>query len=258
MGVRKTSRVASWWLAAIVITVGTCCSVAGAPAAMGATVTRLRAAATADAIGQIPDTAYPIPSNALFVAPTGNDTNPGTQDAPFQTVTHCHRGRTRGATIVLRAGVYRESFGTVTKKVTIQPYPHEQAWLSGSDVVTNWQPVRERLGRQRLDRTVLPHLLRRGRDRSELSVGGLARPGVLRRHAAHTGERHQSARTRHVLCRLHEPGALRRQRSDSAGTRRGDEPGAGRTVRRRRVRQHRARHRLHAVRTELEREHAHR
>ena len=42
---------------------------------------------------------------------------------------------------MLRAGVYRESFGTVTKKVTIQPYPHEQAWLSGSDVVTNWQPV---------------------------------------------------------------------------------------------------------------------
>ncbi len=87
---------------------------------------------------QIPDTAYSIPSGALFVAPTGNDANAGTMAAPFLSVAHAVSVAPSGATIVLRAGIYRETFGTVVRPVTIEPYPHEQAWLSGSDVVTGW------------------------------------------------------------------------------------------------------------------------
>jgi parallel beta-helix repeat protein len=89
----------------------------------------------------IPDTAYPIPAGALFVAPSGDDANDGSQQSPFLTVTHAITVAPSGGTIVLRAGIYREALPDVTQPVTIQPYPHEQAWLSGSDVVTGWVPV---------------------------------------------------------------------------------------------------------------------
>lgn len=36
----------------------------------------------------------------------------------------------------MRAGVYREELGTITKPVTIQPYPNEEVWLDGSDPLT--------------------------------------------------------------------------------------------------------------------------
>src|SRR5437868_3469626 len=100
----------------------------------------VRAAATGQSL-QIPDTACPIPAGALFVAPTGNDASPGTQQLPLRTVARAVAVAPSGATIVLRAGVYRETFGNVVRPVTIQPYPHEQAWLSGSDVVNTWEPA---------------------------------------------------------------------------------------------------------------------
>ncbi len=115
---------------------------AAAPAPRGSSRTGPRIG-TASPPVLIPDTNFPIPDGALFVSPTGDDTNPGTIDAPFQTVTHAISVATPGSTIVLRAGVYRESFGDVSIPITIQPYPHEQAWLSGSDVIapTDWDVV---------------------------------------------------------------------------------------------------------------------
>jgi parallel beta-helix repeat protein len=93
---------------------------------------------TGGAPTSIPDSAYPIPSGALFVAPSGNDSGAGTQDDPFATVAHAVAVVPAGGTIVLRAGVYREALGSVAKPITLQSYPHEQAWLSGSNVVTGW------------------------------------------------------------------------------------------------------------------------
>nr|WP_163569523.1 right-handed parallel beta-helix repeat-containing protein [Fodinicola feengrottensis] len=39
---------------------------------------------------------------------------------------------------MLRAGVYRESVDGLGKPFILQPYPGEQAWISGADVVTGW------------------------------------------------------------------------------------------------------------------------
>ena len=96
-----------------------------------------RASASAPAL---PDTNYAYPTNALFVSPTGSDTAAGTLAAPLQTLGAAVAKAAAGATIVLRAGTYREKLGIVSKRLTIQPYPHEQVWLKGSQVVSSWQP----------------------------------------------------------------------------------------------------------------------
>ena len=45
-----------------------------------------------------------------------------------------------GDTVVLREGTYREGTGFGGKALTLQAYPHEQAWMKGSVVVTAWTP----------------------------------------------------------------------------------------------------------------------
>jgi parallel beta-helix repeat protein len=85
------------------------------------------------------DTNYPIPPGAVFVGPSGDDAAAGTLSAPLRTVAKALARAPAGGTIVLRGGTYRETIASVTKTVTIQPYPHESAWLSGSDVVTGWE-----------------------------------------------------------------------------------------------------------------------
>lgn len=97
----------------------------------------------------IPDTNYD-PAGGIFVdATNGNDNNNGSQASPYKTLTKAITAATTGAKIVLRTGTYREgtlnSDGTtnntlrgVSKRLTIQAYPHEQAWLDGSVIVTGW------------------------------------------------------------------------------------------------------------------------
>jgi hypothetical protein len=98
-----------------------------------------------DATGRtIPDTAYVIPGDAVFMAVAGNDRNAGTKAAPVQTLNQAISLVPAGGTIVLRAGTYRDwystsgSYAIVAKAFTIQPYPHEQAWFDGSDLVDGW------------------------------------------------------------------------------------------------------------------------
>lgn len=93
--------------------------------------------------------AYPVPTGAVFVATTGNDTTgTGTQAAPYATLTKAVAAAAGGDTIVLRAGVYTDggdtqtqvgTFGLqVTKSLTIQNYPGEVVWFDGSRAATAW------------------------------------------------------------------------------------------------------------------------
>jgi parallel beta-helix repeat protein len=84
------------------------------------------------------DTNYPIPPGALFVSTSGSDTNLGTEASPLRSIQNAVKKAGSGSTIVIRQGVYRESIGYVDKKLTFQPYPHEQVWIKGSIVVTGW------------------------------------------------------------------------------------------------------------------------
>jgi parallel beta-helix repeat protein len=88
----------------------------------------------------IPDTDYAIPAGAVFMSPNGLDRNNGKQNTPVRSLARAIALAPAAGTIVLRAGVYRDgSAASITKKLTFQAYPHEQVWLDGTDVVTDWK-----------------------------------------------------------------------------------------------------------------------
>lgn len=87
---------------------------------------------------QIKDTSYPIPASAYFVAPDGNATNSGKSPGSPWSVAKALGSAPSGATIVFRGGEYRNVTGKITKKLTLQAYPHEKPWLKGSIVVQGW------------------------------------------------------------------------------------------------------------------------
>jgi len=82
---------------------------------------------------------YPVPSGAIVVSPTGDDGAPGTVSAPLATLTRAVGVANAGDTIVLRGGSYHESV-PFYKRVTIQSWPGEAAWLDGSVPVAGWNP----------------------------------------------------------------------------------------------------------------------
>jgi parallel beta-helix repeat protein len=83
---------------------------------------------------------YEVPAGAIFVAPHGDDAATGTESTPVRRLDRAVRIAPDGATIVLRAGSYTEQVHLEQgKRLTIQPYPGEAAWLDGSAVLTRWQ-----------------------------------------------------------------------------------------------------------------------
>ena len=83
----------------------------------------------------------------LHVAPTGNDTNPGTAAAAFRTIQHAAELAQPGDTITVHAGIYRERINpprggeSDTKRITYQAAPGEKVEIKGSEVVKNWVNV---------------------------------------------------------------------------------------------------------------------
>ncbi|MGO4956988.1 right-handed parallel beta-helix repeat-containing protein [Luteococcus sp. Sow4_B9] len=82
---------------------------------------------------------YPVPANAVYVAPAGSDANPGTKEAPKATVAEAVKAAPSGGTVVLRAGVYHQPEVLIQKPVTVQNHPGEAVWFDGSVPVTGWQ-----------------------------------------------------------------------------------------------------------------------
>lgn len=93
----------------------------------------------------VKDTEYPIPEDgsAYFVATNGNNNwsgklaepNAEGTDGPLAGIARAVAVAPVGSTIVLRAGTYPTNSVVLTKKLTLQPYPHEQVWLTGSLVI---------------------------------------------------------------------------------------------------------------------------
>ena len=83
-------------------------------------------------------TNYAIPTGALFVSTTGDNSNSGTELSPFRTVGAAISAAAPGDTIVLREGTYREGDHVFSKPLTFQPYPNETVWMKGSEEVTSW------------------------------------------------------------------------------------------------------------------------
>lgn len=80
---------------------------------------------------------YPIPSSAIHVSTSGNDSSPGTASSPVRTIQRGVSIAPTGGTVVVRGGVYRETV-TISKTLTMQNSPNEAVWLDGSTPVTGW------------------------------------------------------------------------------------------------------------------------
>ncbi len=92
--------------------------------------------------------------SGFFVSTAGNDTNPGTVDAPFQTITRArdavravNTNMTGDINVYLRKGTYRitstvafgpQDSGTNGHRVVYQAYPGEMPVLNGATQVTGW------------------------------------------------------------------------------------------------------------------------
>jgi parallel beta-helix repeat protein len=77
--------------------------------------------------------------------PNASDTNPGTEALPFKTISRATPRLQAGDTLLIRAGIYRETVtlsrsGTATDPITIRAYPgHEgKAIINAAEPVTNW------------------------------------------------------------------------------------------------------------------------
>jgi Chondroitinase B len=91
-------------------------------------------------VGSCHDVAtLPILGRAYYVSPAGNDGNPGTQDAPFGTISHGLDVVAPGDTIVVRDGVYAEALtphtsGTSGAPITLRAEHDGQAVVDGLGV----------------------------------------------------------------------------------------------------------------------------
>lgn len=81
-----------------------------------------------------------VPDDSRFVAPDGDDGATGSASAPWRTLGHAVEAAPDGASLVLRAGVYRESVELTRPGLTLMAFPGESVWMDGSDPVE--QPVR--------------------------------------------------------------------------------------------------------------------
>lgn len=78
-----------------------------------------------------------VPAGARFVSTTGSDAHVGTAAQPWATVAYGLSQAGAGETLVLRGGIYRESFtsavsGASGAPVTVMSYPGEYAVISGA------------------------------------------------------------------------------------------------------------------------------
>src|SRR6185295_5191758 len=82
--------------------------------------------------------AFGPPNSSFYVATTGNDSNPGTQSAPWRTVQHAADTARAGSTVNVRGGIYEELVSINTSGnasdgfITLRRFPGETAVLDAT------------------------------------------------------------------------------------------------------------------------------
>lgn len=77
-------------------------------------------------------------AETYYVSPTGDDSQAGTQAAPFKTVQHAVNSMTQGDSCILMGGVYREYIQVSQDSITLMAAPGETAEISGFDLINGW------------------------------------------------------------------------------------------------------------------------
>ena len=85
-------------------------------------------------------------AGAYYVAPSGDDGNPGTRDRPFRTIQKAADTLQPGDTCLVRAGVYRETVrprksGVSRSPIRFVAFTNETVTVSGADPLTGWELV---------------------------------------------------------------------------------------------------------------------
>lgn len=94
---------------------------------------------------------WSISAAEFHVAVTGNDNAPGTSQHPLRTIQQAANLAHPGDTITVHAGVYRERVDpprggeSDAKRITYQAAPGERVEIRGSEVVTGWTRVNDRV-----------------------------------------------------------------------------------------------------------------
>jgi hypothetical protein len=79
-----------------------------------------------------------------YVAPDGNNDNPGSEISPFKTIQHGLGKAEAGDVCIVRAGIYREHVtldksGTPTAPIVLTAAPGERVVVTGADELKHWQ-----------------------------------------------------------------------------------------------------------------------
>jgi hypothetical protein len=106
---------------------------------------RLQAQPSGGPYGPIQQT-YEVPAapHVYYVAPDGQAEAPGTLAEPTSLASATARVVT-GDAVILRGGIYRTGGLELNQSITMQPYRDERPVLKGTEVATNWQPLRNNL-----------------------------------------------------------------------------------------------------------------
>lgn len=89
-----------------------------------------------------------LSAEEYHVAKSGSDSNPGTKDAPFLTISKAAKTALSGDIVTVHAGIYREwvdplySGADERNRIVYQAAEGEEVWIKGSNQITNW--VREK------------------------------------------------------------------------------------------------------------------
>ena len=95
----------------------------------------------------------PTPENTYYIAANGSDSNDGSMEHPWRTVSHAWRNSGGGDTVLMREGTYTESFtlssgsqgrGVAGQMWTLKSYPGEQAKFTNATLIVNANYVRIR------------------------------------------------------------------------------------------------------------------
>ena len=145
------------------------------------------------------------PAQRLFVAPNGDDANPGTEQRPFRTLERA-RDAVRelkkmgplpkgGIAVMLKRGVYRretdsfaltaEDSGAADAPILYQAVAGEKPILRGGRAISGFAPLTDPVGKQRIPAAAQPHVLQ-----ADLRAAGVKDFGKLRPRGRAIGMKH--------------------------------------------------------------------
>ncbi len=95
-------------------------------------------------------------ADTFYVAPDGADTNPGTIEEPFETISHAADTMKAGDHCYIREGIYYETLrpgasGTSQSPITFEAYQNETVVISAAQKLTGWEQYEGNIYRTQMD-----------------------------------------------------------------------------------------------------------